>query len=419
MASASTGTASTLPITVNALLPEPIDDSAPQSADAMTGVGKDPLVSVEFFGGSSAASFAAQINSAVDSRLGKNQTQSSIEVINKPSDEAGTKQNGATTLHPDYMNFPAFALPLRNLSDRLLQDYYDLVWVILPIHDWAVFKHDYDSIWVGAETKIHIKPLHCMINMALALGAQFSQVVQPDKRRELGQTFWERALVLFDPRTQQRASLQGLQCLLLMGLFLQSTHQSHQCWMVVGSAVRMAQSLGLHLSRTTTSAENVRDREMLRRIWHGCVFMDRVMSMTFGRPSMIANWLYDAVPLPSMIDDDFLDSQIEPSVMRPDGGTPTIAFFIKSVELYSIVNDCLLEHYMQQPEKAGQGMEQIVSVIQFDDRLVHWMRSMPEGLQYPSSVNANYALQRQRIVLRSRSVNESLSSCQNINYAEF
>ncbi|CEI63362.1 unnamed protein product [Fusarium venenatum] len=402
MASASTGTASTLPITVDALLPEPIDDNAPQSADAMTGVGKDPLASVEFFGGSSAASFAAQINSAVDSRLGKNQTQSSIEVTNKASDEAGASQNGAATLHPDYMNFPAFALPLRTFSDRLLQDYYDLVWVILPIHDWAVFKHDYDAIWIGSETKIHVKPLHCMINMALALGTQFSQVVQPDKRRELGQTFWERALVLFDPRIQQRASLQGLQCLLLMGLFLQSTHQSHQCWMVVGSAVRMAQSLGLHLSRTTTSAENIRDREMLRRTWHGCVFMDRVMSMTFGRPSMIANWLYDAVPLPSMIDDDFLDSQIEPSVMRPDGGTPTIAFFIKSVELYSIVNDCLLEHYMQQPEKAGQSMEQIISVIQFDDRLVHWMRSMPEGLRYPSSVNANYALQRQRIVLRSR-----------------
>ncbi|RGP58629.1 hypothetical protein FSPOR_11863 [Fusarium sporotrichioides] len=184
-ASASSGTASTLPIAVNSLLPEPIDDNAPQSADAMTGVGKDPLASAEFFGGSSAASFAAQINSVVDSRLGTNQTQSSIEVTNEASEGAGANQESATTLHPDYMNFPAFALPLRTFSDRLLQDYYDLVWVIPPIHDWVVFKQDYDAIWVGSKTKTHIKPLHCMINMALALGAQFSQIVQPDKRRSL------------------------------------------------------------------------------------------------------------------------------------------------------------------------------------------------------------------------------------------
>ncbi|KAF2021654.1 hypothetical protein BU24DRAFT_417295 [Aaosphaeria arxii CBS 175.79] len=402
MADASPGTASTLPITADALLPEQIDDHAPQSADAMTGVGKDPLASVEFFGGSSAASFAAQINSAVDSRLGQNQTHSSIEIADEDSVEASANQEAATTSNSDYMNHLAFVLPLRTFSDRLLQEYYDLVWVILPIHDWAAFKRDYDAVWVGSETSIPLKPLYCMINMALALGTQFSQAVQPDKRRKLGQTFWERALALFDPRIQQRASLQGLQCLLLMGLFLQGTHQSHQCWMVVGSAVRMAQSLGLHLSGTTTSAQNIRDREMLRRTWHGCVFMDRVMSMTFGRPSMIANWLYDAVPLPVMIDDDFLDSQSDPSDVRPDGGTPTIAFFVKSVQLYSIVNDCLLELYMQLPEKAGQSVEQITSVLQFDERLLHWVRSMPEGLQYPSSINASFALQRQRIVLRSR-----------------
>ncbi|KAK1252000.1 hypothetical protein MKX08_003187, partial [Trichoderma sp. CBMAI-0020] len=371
MTEASTGTASALPIKVDALLPELINDDAPQSADAMTGVGKDPLTNVEFFGGSSAASFAAQINWAVDSRLGQNQTQLSIKAANEDGDEVRAIREAVTSSHSDYMTSLEFGLPLRAFSDRLLQDYYDLVWVIFPIHDWAAFRQDYDAIWVGSKTKIHVKPLYCMINMALALGTQFSQAVQPGKRRELGRTFWERALVLFDPRIQQRASLQGLQCLLLMGLFLQSTHQSHQCWMVVGSAVRMAQSLGLHLPRPAISTENIRDTEMLRRTWHGCVFMDRVMSMTFGRPSMIANWLFDAVPLPVMIDDDFLDSQSEPSITRPDGGTPRIAFFIKSVELYSIVNDCLLELYMRQPEKTGQSVEQIASVLQFDDRYLH------------------------------------------------
>ncbi|KAG6996936.1 hypothetical protein FOFC_07909 [Fusarium oxysporum] len=393
----------TLPLTTGTL-PSKATGNTPQSADAMTGIGKNPLASMEFFGDSSAVSFTTQINSAVNARLGQNQTPSTSEAANDDDEVNVTAAlEAASTSSSDCIDLLAFALPPRNFSDQLLQDYYDLVWVILPTHDWAIFRQDYNAVWAGGETKIPVRPLHCMINMALALGSQFSQAVEPGKRRELGQTFWKRALVLFDPRIQERASLEGVQCLLLMGLFLQSTHQSHQCWMVVGSAVRLAQSLGLHLSGTTTLTKNVRDMEMLRRTWHGCVFMDRIMSMTFGRPSMIANWLYDAVPPPSMIDDEFLDTQSKPSAVRPDGGgTPTIAFFIKSVELYSIVNDCLLELYMQQPQNAGESVGHIASVLQFDDRLVHWMRSVPEGLLYPSPANANYILQRQRIVLRSR-----------------
>ncbi|KAK2684442.1 hypothetical protein QWA68_016480 [Fusarium oxysporum] len=230
--------------------------------------------------------------------------------------------------------------------------------------------------------------------MALALGSQFSKAVPPGERKRMGQTFWERALALYDPRPQQGASLEGVQCFLMMGLFLQSTHQSHQSWMIVGSAVRMAQSLGLHLCRTTAQNEDIRHVEMMRKVWHGCVFMDRVMSMTFGRPSMIANWLYDSVPLPTMIDEDLLGKQCLPCTSRPDGATPTIAFFIKSVELYSIVNDSLLDLYMRQPQKESEEAEHVLSVLQFDDKLVRWFQSVPDGLCYSSGSNENSVLRR-------------------------
>lgn len=389
-------------LTHTANVPQP-KATISSETDAMTGVGKD-CSGTEFFGDSSAVSFMTQINSAIDARLGQTQTQTQTPSTSDIISEAQTwhAKRFTSSQFQDCIDPLAFRFPPRNFCDDLIQDYHDLVWVILPTHDWTSFKQDYNAIWIGSSTTTTTKPLHCMINMALALGSQFSKAVPPGERKRMGQTFWERALELYDPRLQQGASLEGVQCFLMMGLFLQSTHQSHQCWMIVGSAVRMAQSLGLHLCRTTAQNEDIRHVEMMRKVWHGCVFMDRVMSMTFGRPSMIANWLYDSVPLPVMIDEDLLGKQCRPSTSRPDGVTPTIAFFIKSVELYSIVNDSLLELYMRQPQKESEEAEHVASVLQFDDRLVRWFQSVPDALCYSSGSPENSVLQRQCIVLRAR-----------------
>lgn len=168
----------------------------------------------------------------------------------------------------------ACVLPSRRFADDLIHDYYALVWVILPIHDWLVFQKCYQAIWLGDPIPMMEKELYCMINLAFALGSQFSGKVSPGQRTELGQMFWKRAQALYDPRLQASATLGGVQCLLLMGLFLQGTSESHQCWMTVGSAVRMAQSLGLHMSSAVDN-RSLRQLEISRRVWHGCVFMDR------------------------------------------------------------------------------------------------------------------------------------------------
>ncbi|KAH6983975.1 C6 transcription factor [Ilyonectria destructans] len=370
----------------------------------MTGVTRDSTTSLEFFGSSSAVSFMRQINSAIDARLERCQPSN-------PDPDKNCRQSGNANLvasqQEDSIDPLTLTLPPRNFADNLLQDYHDLVWVILPIHDWTVFQAAYNSIWLGSATHIPERPLYCMINMAFALGSQFSHAVQPMHRKKMGQTFWEKARTLFDPRLYEGASLEGVQCLLLMGLFLQSTCESHQCWMAVGAAVRMAQSLGLHLlSATGRQNEGVREVEISRRVWHGCVFMDRVLSITFGRPSMIADWLCDAVPLPLMIDDEYLDQDVEPAAIRPDGKTTAVAFFVKTLELYSIVNDSLRELYMRPADEACKDHQQLLSVLKLDNRLVQWAHSIPEQLCYISSKpQEDSAILRQSIVyLHARTV---------------
>lgn len=125
--------------------------------------------------------------------------------------------------------------------------------------------------------------------------------------------------------------------------------------------------------------------------------------MTFGRPSMIADWLSDAVPLPLMIDDDYLDSPIQSSPVRPDGRTTEVAFFIKSLELYSIVNRSLLELYMMPRDKASSYQRTLASVLECESSLTRWALSIPEQLRYSLEKNdEDFIFQRQRIVLRAR-----------------
>ena len=125
--------------------------------------------------------------------------------------------------------------------------------------------------------------------------------------------------------------------------------------------------------------------------------------MTFGRPSMIANWLSNAVPMPLMIDDEFLDTQRQPMARRTDGGAPRVGFFICSLDLYDIVNDFLLELYINPLGKAGKGGQSLNTVIGYDGRLEQWLNSIPEFLRWsPDSQGDGYILDRQRVVLRAR-----------------
>ncbi|EWZ80000.1 hypothetical protein FOWG_15871 [Fusarium oxysporum f. sp. lycopersici MN25] len=304
-----------------------------RDTDAMTGMIGDPSKSVEFSGSSSAASFMRQINAAIDARLGSSGSNHSSTY---PSRTTSSPTDSKVFIDP-----LAYTLPQRSFADSLVQDYYDLVWVILPVHDWTIFRKAYQSIWLSSSSTIPEHILYCMVNLTFALGSQFSQAVPPSDRREMGQTFWKRAHMLFDPRSNEEACLEGVQCF--------------------------------------------------------------VLSMTFGRPSMIADWLSKAVPLPSMIDDDFLDTQIKPSAVRPDGRTTEVAFFIKSLELYSIVNDALRRLYMGPMETSGKSDETLTSVLQLDSRLTKWARSIPEQLSCTFKPDdEDFIFQRQRIVLRAR-----------------
>ncbi|CAH0018758.1 unnamed protein product [Clonostachys rhizophaga] len=371
-----------------------------KSTDVAVPLAGDSILDTRFFGGSSASSFLKQINLAIDARLGQPLLAGGGREYNLAPRPSLAHAGNASKLNPE--DPQSYILPSRRFANSLLQAYYDLVWATFPIHDWAVFKDAYDSVWQGTEPGIPEPTLYCLMNLIFALGSQFSEAVEPDQRRQVGEVFWNRGFKLFGSPSDGRASIERVQCMLLMGLYLQSTCEIHESWMTIGSAIRMAQSLGLHLPMAQNSDR--RETEMARKAWHGCVYQDQIMSMTFGRPSTINSGPFDHVPLPKMIDDEFLDTQTQPSATRPDGGKSMMAFFVKSLELFNIANDIQYEAYRQQRGVRDGEVNHLISVFRLDNRLVQWAQTLPVHLHYSESIQEgeSLAFRRQRVVLRAR-----------------
>ncbi|KAH8814897.1 fungal-specific transcription factor domain protein [Xylogone sp. PMI_703] len=394
--------------------PNSITQTLPEKSrgiDSMTGVIGEQTNTQGFFGSSSAGSFMRQIKSAIDSKVGIASRRPSLSATSKAplfATSPAENSDAARNLKVDYV------LPTRKTGDALFAVYWELVHPLYPFLDRKRFEQAYFSLWSGADTKMDERILVCTLNVIFALACQLSEGIPPENREESAKTYFKRAQELLQLDLWDIGSTELVQCLLLMGQYLQSTNTPHQCWMVVGHAVRVAQGLGFHLPESSFDIKSAKDRELSRVIWHGCVLMDRVLSMTFGRPAMISKSLADTVPFPAMIDPEYLPEEASTPGVQPPGRPPMIAFFVKSLHLYEIINDILLELYMnddQNETKDPDGFPlykpyeslDLAAILKLDRALMSWGRNLPPHLKLSCpECMSNGMVYRQAVVCRAR-----------------
>lgn len=167
-----------------------------------------------------------------------------------------------------------FVLPARNAVDGMMKTYWNQVHVLYPIIHRPSFERLYQSLWAANETRSDDSRVYSILNIIFAICCQLYKADMNDERGMDADVYFRRAMQLLQVDFIGSASIELIQALLLVGIYLQSTEWPHKCYVVVGLAIRTAQGMGLHLPRTSVSMEQL-DREVTRRVWHGCVFMDR------------------------------------------------------------------------------------------------------------------------------------------------
>jgi hypothetical protein len=190
-------------------------------------------------------------------------------------------------------------IPSRPEADTLVESYWTWTHSLYPFIHRPSFEERYKSIWypcvqTGHENHNCSLPkrnlyadtsdrlFYTMLNMIFALGAHFSPNTDPKNRVYVSHSFYERGKKLIDIELLANGVLALVQTLLLTGQYLQSTEMSNSCWNIVGLAVRVAQSIGLHHDPkncdqgccSSQSFDQI-ELEMRRRNWAGCVMLDR------------------------------------------------------------------------------------------------------------------------------------------------
>ncbi|KAF5646384.1 benzoate 4-monooxygenase [Fusarium sp. NRRL 52700] len=204
--------------------------------------------------------------------------------------------------HPDKRSYPflqtideeTLFLPPRRIADDFVQAYWKFLHPILPILHRPTFMGLYDRLWMeddatgsGQICNVDDAVFFSTLNIVLAIGCQFSEQMEPTRQLTMASKLYQRSKALLADELLDHPNLALVQLLLLTGVYLQSTEYANRCWNIVGSAIRSAQSIGLHLDRKRSSTNQL-ERELERRVWHACVFLDRTTTSTCVDESGVA-----------------------------------------------------------------------------------------------------------------------------------
>ncbi|KAK5044717.1 hypothetical protein LTR84_010491 [Exophiala bonariae] len=334
-------------------------------------------------------------------------------------------------------------LPLRQEAHALLLSYWKYVHPIYPFLYRPTLESMFSSLWSGTTMPSATSPIMqtsyqdsvCLINLVLSLGCQYT--VESDRDHEFrhgsaqARIYFDRARAAYryDPLGDVSPSLQQLQILLLMAQYLKSVGSTHKAWDIMGLAIRTCYSLGLHLptSSSTDAIPGFVDREMVKRVWHGCLMMERattltmfrMLSATLGRPAMVpAAAGTTTVPIPLEVDEENFQSgsmESDTNVHFPTllSSGSVISFFVLSIELFEFVQRILLSFYSERSSDTTDSYSSYFvgkdSVLALDNEMGKWCKGVPSYLQlhFPEASSPNHnsparTFHRQAAVLRIR-----------------
>ncbi len=168
--------------------------------------------------------------------------------------------------------------------------------------------------------------------------------------------------------------LKSVQALLLLALTLYGQARDGQAWHVVGQAIRLAQSLGLHKrlhvqqpgkdNSVSTLGGYQADYDLHKRLWLSCFSLEKLLQLECGRPSSTYNGDFDRI-LPAHTT----------SSSSEDGPPDYFTAWVSLAGIMGRISDRLYSRNFSDSE------ELFVETCRLDQALLEWARCLPESLR--------------------------------------
>ncbi|KAK2017534.1 hypothetical protein LZ32DRAFT_635179 [Colletotrichum eremochloae] len=173
-----------------------------------------------------------------------------------PSDASPSVVDSMTTVREDGMvtrSQADYVLPARKQADHLMDLYWYYVDPLYPFLDQQRFEHSYRALFAGTAIDADERIFVSILNLIFALSTQLIESMTPEQRDSSSQVYFKRAQDLLQFSLWDTGSIELIQ---------------------------IAQGLGLHLPETSLELSSESERNLVKRIWHGCLLMDRFLKMS-------------------------------------------------------------------------------------------------------------------------------------------
>ncbi|KAL3457497.1 fungal-specific transcription factor domain-containing protein [Aspergillus heterothallicus] len=302
-----------------------------------------------YIGSSSGLSLAANLGEMVQATVW-NQVLSPSR--NRPSSQSGERGNGSATSGPEMSGLPpqpsssgkgpgldrprtlrmeellakSTEPPNDEMGGRILHAYLTRLHIRYPFLDRKDLWRLHENRWGLAKAKreelsqserFGIFKLY----LTYAIGATTMQLSEkydyvPPER------FYITALQQVPAMCETR-SVENVEAMTLLVIYHLRSASSQGVWYMIGLAMRTAIDLGLHRKANEINLDPI-TAQMRRRLFWTVYYLERVVSMSLGRPFSIADRHID-LPLPVDVDDDVRDPALLPPPSPPAPSTSPLS----------------------------------------------------------------------------------------------
>jgi hypothetical protein len=196
------------------------------------------------------------------------------------------------------------------------------------------------------------------------------------------QRYFDRAVAIAQKHTSKH-SVEHVCSLLAQCFYLLATCQTDRCWTTLGMAVRVAQSIGLHVEEGHRPAldSTMASAEMCRRVWYSIFVLDRLVALQLGRPSAISDHGFD-VQLPSRESNlDLSDPNGRQDAAQETGWIGD--YFIAMIKFSKTIGRVFDGLYG--PNKAKDATSILSKIDRLDHELLQWRSDLPRNLRFDLS----------------------------------
>ncbi|KAJ1324097.1 proline utilization trans-activator [Microdochium nivale] len=287
------------------------------------------------------------------------------------------------------------ALPVRPETDGYVAAFMRRVWPLYPVVDEVTLSADVDYIMQvqamhGDAFARHLPqltlPTLAVTYAILALGsAELAGQATPLSTSYLTAAYSLYGHLIALPYTV------SVQALFLITLALRAQMRDGQAWQVLGQALRIAYSIGLHRTSPHRDAASKAtpaprrpppacspgyqsDAGLHSRLWWSCYALERLVQLESGRPSVVHDRVGDGV---SNIDSDQGDGRQTPTLPPLlDAATHASEYFVAWVSLAHIMGKISDQFYGQKPRNSA---ELFTRVYRLDQMLNKWKETLPDS----------------------------------------